>query len=165
MEEEQQSQGVLFEVQPTATQVTEQHADIALTGLFNVHANQISSERQAIWQRYTAMLIGNSIVLAFMGGVTSSRYRAVVGALFGIVLCLFWYGMTKSGWRVFRMRVQLALTFAWTNLDSRVNPFSVTVEYEAGHFGGWLYRFALATIALFGILHAGTLVATLLNLL
>lgn len=164
-EGQQHQETPLFEVRPTAAQITEQHADIALTGLFNAHANQISSERNAIWQRYTAMLIGNSIVLAFMGGPTPSRYRAVVAAFFGIVLCVLWLGMTMSGWRVFRMRVQLALQFTWVNLDARINPFSVTTEYEAGLYGGWIYRFALYTIVLFGILHAGVLIATLLNLL
>ena len=165
MGEVQQPQGApSFEIRPTAAQITEQHADIALTGLFNAHANQISSERNAIWQRYTAMLIGNSIVLAFMGGATSSRYRVIVGALFGIILCALWYGMTVSGWRVFRMRVDRALEFSWTAIDDRINPFSVTTQYEAGVYGGWLYRFARWTIILFGVLHAGTLVATLLNL-
>ncbi len=150
---------IRFEVRPTAAQTTEQHADIALTGLFTAHANQISSERQTIWQRYTAMFIGNSVVLAFVGAAGPLRYRIMIGSLFGIALCVLWWGMTVSGWSVFRMRVDRALEFSWLGLDEQANPFLVTLEYERGHFGGWLYRLALAVIALFIILHMINLVA------
>ena len=34
------------------------------------------------------------------------------------------------------------------------SPFAVTIEYEAGRFGGLLYLFAWIVIALFGVLHA-----------
>ena len=127
---------IRYEVQPTALQVTEQYADIALSGLFNAHANQINSERQAIWQRYTAMLVANSLVFAFMGGVAPSLYRPIAGSIAGIVLCAIWYGMTKSGWTVFRMRVDRALEFSWPTLGPQANPFRVTMEYERGRWGG-----------------------------
>lgn len=149
---------ILFEVRPTAAQVTEQHADIALTGLFNVHAGQINSERQTIWQRYTAMFIGNSIVMSVASGTGRPLFQIIAGALLGLMLCVLWFSMTVSGWKVFRMRVDRALGFAWTGLDPNANPFSVTIEYEAGRFGGWLYQFALWVIVLFSMFYGVILV-------
>lgn len=165
MEEAQRPQQILprIEVRPTAAQVTEQYADIALSGLFNAHAVQIASERNVIWQRYTAMLIGNSLVFAFTGGAAPSLFRPIAGSLAGIALCAIWYGMTKSGWTVFRMRVDRALEFSWPTLGERANPFRVTLEYERGRWGGWLYWLALAAIVLFGAMHTSTLVASLLS--
>ncbi len=152
---------ILFEVRPTAAQVTEQHADIALTGLFNAHAGQISSERQTIWQRYTTMFIGNSIVMSVASGTGRSLFQTIAGALLGLILCALWFGMTVSGWRVFRMRVDRALGFSWTGFDPRANPFSVTIEYESGRFGGWLYWFALGVIGFFGLFYLVILVSSI----
>ena len=61
-----------YTVEPTGRekQVDEKtqyhHTDIAITALFGHHVANINSVRQAIWQRYAAMLVANSFFLGFV---------------------------------------------------------------------------------------------------
>lgn len=138
-----------YAIQPTAPQATEQYSDIALTGLFNAHANQISSERQAIWQRYNVMLIGNVVIFGFLGGGGRTKSEVLVGATFGILLCATWWVITVSGWHLLTMRIERALQFQWPGLDERANPFEVSVAYGRGSIGGMIYYLAIFVIVLF----------------
>ena len=140
---------ILFEVLPTAPQATEQYAGIALTGLFTVHAGQINSERQTIWQRYNVMLGANSIVLAFLAFTGRTKGELLIGSLFGMALSVIWWVMTESGWRLLAMRIRTALQFQWTRLDPAANPFEVSLTYGRGAVGGMIYYMAIAVIILF----------------
>lgn len=150
-----------FQIRPTAPQATNQYADIALTGLFSVHAGQINSERQAIWQRYNVMLAANSIVFAFLALGTRSKWELFVGGTFGILLCAAWWILTESGWRLLGMRIERALQFRWLGLDTTVNPFEVSVAYGRGGIGGMIYYVAIAVICLFILGHILILGSTL----
>lgn len=94
-----------LEVCPTSLQgQTSQYSDIALTGLFSAHVSLISSERQAIWQRFTAMLIANSLIFSFLtqtrrtgDGRSLEAIDVTVAVVFGLLLCVAWWGMTVSG--------------------------------------------------------------------
>ncbi|MEK7098914.1 MAG: hypothetical protein AAB916_00150 [Patescibacteria group bacterium] len=148
---------LLFEIRPTAAQATEQYADIALTGLFNAHTAIINSERQAIWQRYNVMLIGNAIVLGFIAGGTRTKEEILAGAFFGFVLCTAWLAITASGWGLLAMRIERALQFQWPGFDPSINPFGVSIVYGRGSIGGTIYHMAITVIALFmiGYLYLG----------
>ena len=151
---------LLFEVRPTAPQVTEQYADIALTGLFNVHAGQINSERQAIWQRYNIMFGANSILFAFLALGSRSKSELFVGALFGVMLCTAWWAITVSGWRLIRVRIEVALQFQWQGLNAVANPFEAGV-YGRGIAGGMIYYVAISVIAFFILWHTLVLIYSL----
>ena len=139
----------LFEVRPTAPQVTEQHADIALTGLFNAHTAIINSERQAIWQRYNVMLLGNAIIFGFLAGGTRTASEMIFGIIFGIALCIAWWVITESGWRLLGTRTARALQFQWSGLNESINPFEISIAYGHGSVAGMIYRVAFLVIELF----------------
>lgn len=97
-----------------------QYTDIALTGLFNAHAVLIASERQAIWTRYTAMMMGNAIVIGFLSQQIERAGRAAVGCVLGIVLCACWFAMLRHGYELFSVQISAAMRFSWQ--DAAPNP-------------------------------------------
>ncbi|OGZ97434.1 MAG: hypothetical protein A3J10_00820 [Candidatus Sungbacteria bacterium RIFCSPLOWO2_02_FULL_54_10] len=140
---------ISIEVRPTAGQATEQYADIALAGLFNTHVAIVNSERQAIWQRYNVMLVGNAVIFAFLSGGMRTKTETALGVLFGLLLCTAWWVITASGWNLLAMRIQRGLQFGWQGLPLDANPFEVSLTYGRGSIGGMIYYVAFSVIALF----------------
>jgi hypothetical protein len=140
-----------YEVQPTGQPASQQYSDISMTGLFNAHVALLNSERQTIWQRYSAMLIANSFILGFL-----DRQRPVFAALVGILLCAAWAIMTWSGYRLFLLEMAEMRRFVWPGLPSGANPIAPSLAYRDA--GDWIYRMAWFVIALFGIAYAKLLI-------
>lgn len=140
-----------YDVAPTAqVSPTNQYSDIALMGLFNSHISIINSERQAIWQRYNTMLLGNTIVFGFLAGAQQrTTLEVCFGTFFGLLLCAAWLVLTVSGWILFTMRVDVAGRFSWPTLDKEANPILTGFRYRSGTKGGWIYRMAVFVIVLF----------------
>jgi hypothetical protein len=91
-------------VPQTGSAISTNYSDIAMTNLFISYVHLINSERQAIWQRYQAMLLGNSIILGLVvrtGGISS--HELIAATVLGLALCTAWLVMTKSRWKLFRM--------------------------------------------------------------
>lgn len=99
-----------------------EHTDIAQTSLFNSCVSVVNSERNAIWQRYSTMLIANSIIIGFLVKHEFSQSLYVLaGSLLGICLCILWFLITEDGWRFFGLYSELAGRFQWPNIDEDIN--------------------------------------------
>lgn len=138
-----------YPIRPTGLPVSDNYSDIALTGLLNVHASQINSERQTFWQRYNVMLIANSVIFGFLAGGTLTTTEIIYGVTLGLVLCVAWFIILVSGWRLFLTRRDRALRFSWTHLDPEANPLEPGIAYERGIPGGWIYIMARFVIFVF----------------
>jgi hypothetical protein len=144
-----------YEIHGTAPAVTHQSSDIALTGLFNAHMALINSERQAIWQRFTAMLIGNSIILNFLAaGPSPGRpwYEVIIGAWFGIVLCVCWWRLSKAGWKYIGTLQATANRLQWDKNAPWLNPFHQLFEWEKSRREP-IYFWTRIAIAIFMLLY------------
>jgi hypothetical protein len=140
-----------YEVQPTGQPGSEQYSDISMTGLFSAHVALLNSERQTIWQRYSALLIANSFILGFL-----DRQRPAFAAVVGLLLCAAWAIMTWSGFRLFLSEMSAMRKFVWTGLPSGANPIAASFAYRDS--GDWIYRMAWCVIALFGVAYVKLLV-------
>lgn len=105
------------------------HTDIAQTGLYNATVSIVNSERNAVWQRYSAMLIANSIVLGFLSKQNADQATFTIpGAILGIILCFFWWLLTEDGWKFFNIYSKLAMRFTWPDIGGDLNSNEVMVE-------------------------------------
>ena len=131
--------------------------DIGSGSLFEAHIAMIQLEQQGLWQRYTAMLIAEAIILGSFGWVqapTALQVYFISG--FGLALCTAWFVSTVSGYRLLVMRLDAASQFAWAYLtihDEYANPLS-GIKRRYGHKGGWIVGMALCVIGLFMLAHA-----------
>jgi uncharacterized membrane protein YfcA len=126
--------------------------DAALTiGLFGAYINNLCSVRNAVWTRYTAFLIGNSVFVAFVGGVAevTSPERAI-GAFFGVILCVIWFWMLLCDRSLFDLLLSEASSFSWPALrDKKINPVSVLITGTGRRLGVSIYWLAFCVIWLF----------------
>ena len=100
----------------------EKHTDIAQTGLFNACISVVNSERSAVWQRYSTMLIANSIIIGFWVKHESGQsLHVVAGSVLGLFLCILWWLITEDGWRFFNLYSNIAGRFRWSHIDNEVN--------------------------------------------
>ena len=111
--------------------------------LFSQHVAVINSERSTIWQRYSAMLVANSLILGFG---PDSVWVAIVG----LVICILWAAMTHEGWKILRRRITVAGEFQLAPLPESANPFS---EKPTDHIEGA----ALLVIVAFAAIYAARL--------
>lgn len=82
--------------------------EYASIDLFRVHILILNSERLAIWHRYTAFLVANSIILVFL---KDSPYLYIVG----LILCVPWILIHVSGYIFFFKHTNIAATqFSFT---------------------------------------------------
>ena len=66
---------------------------------YQVAVDFVRSEEQGIWARFNAMLIANSITLAFIGSIFTkdNKQPIILASLFGLFLCIMWYLLIKRG--------------------------------------------------------------------
>lgn len=136
-------------IQPTALAITNQYTDISLTNLIGLHVNQVNSERQAIWQRYTAMLVANSILFIFSRNGNRDAIDVFFGILVGIVLCIFWIWITLIGWEIFDMRWRSSMKFEWEKLSEKAHPFNVSIQYHEKFKGDIIKKISVWVICIF----------------
>lgn len=82
-----------IQIKPTARKQPvdeEQFSEVAVTALFNAHIATRNSERQAIWQRYNAMFLVNSIVIGVLSRETLNFLESIIDISFGICICILW---------------------------------------------------------------------------
>lgn len=113
-----------------------------------------NSERETIWQRYSAMLIANSLVFAVRDTSTLKFDETIAATLFGLALCLAWWKLTTWGWEFFDIYSKGAAKFSFPGAPNESNPFREQfLRYiDSGH-GDRIKRMALAVIALFAVAH------------
>jgi hypothetical protein len=99
-----------------------------IASLLNAHIVTISSERQALWLRYTAMLLANALLYGFFMQLQAPTTLQVgFAAGFGWALCIAWLALTVSGFRSFMVQLDAASAFASTQLEAIhefANPLS-----------------------------------------
>lgn len=148
-----------YEIHPTAPEKTQEgrYTDIAFSNLLNIYAGQVNSARQVVWQRYTAMLIANSI---FFGLIVSAEasYRKL-GAVVGIALCCIWVAMLLADWKLFKNRLLTASRFQWTHLGPDANPFPAMHTQEKW-LGRVIYSSAASVALIFLIFNIFVLAAS-----
>lgn len=105
------------------------HTDIAQIGLYNATLSIVNSERNAVWQRYSAMLIANSIVFGFIAKQNADQAAFTIpGTIFGIILCYFWWLLTEDGWKYFNIYSKIAMRFTWPDIGENLNSNEVMIK-------------------------------------
>jgi hypothetical protein len=131
--------------------------DSGIAQLLNTQVALITSERQALWQCYTAMLVADAIILGSFGWAQAPTALQVYFASgFGFALCTAWLIATVSGHKQLSRRFEAMNRFAWDHIpvmDWHINPVS-DINWRAGQQGGWLFAMAICVIGLFMLAHA-----------
>ena len=131
--------------------------DIGIASLFNTQIAMLHVEQQALWQRYTAMLVAEAILVGSFGWVQAPTALQVYFASgLGLALCLVWLITTVSGYKLCVMRLDVASHFALVYLarfDEHTNPIAGS-QWRYRRKNGWILWMALWVIGLFMVAHA-----------
>lgn len=73
-----------------------------------------------VWQRFSIMLAANAVIVGFLAN--KNDFTVVFGAIFGLILCLFWYLLVKHEWAFFKQWMALSRRFTFPTL-ARLYPF------------------------------------------
>jgi hypothetical protein len=127
--------------------------DLVITSLVNAHISLINAERQALWQRYTALLLANAILLGFFTHLqATTRFQVYFASGFGVALCLAWLVSTISEMRLFLIRLDVSSRFARSELSAfkrYANPLTIDIQRVQGSQGRGFFRMAIVIIGLF----------------
>lgn len=89
---------------------------------YQVAVDFVRSEEQGIWARFNAMLVANSIIVAFIGQIfNKSKELVFLSSLFGLFLCFMWFFLIKRGFNYREYFVLSAREFEVYNPD-QYNP-------------------------------------------
>jgi hypothetical protein len=131
--------------------------DIGIASLFNAQIAMIHLEQQALWQRYTAMLVAEAILVGSFGWVQApTTFQVYFASGFGVALCMAWLVTTVSGYKLCVRRQNKVSHFTLIYLASfseHVNPV-VESQWLYRRKNSWIFWMALCVIALFMLTHA-----------
>src|SRR3954447_14386205 len=83
--------------------------DIGIASLFNTQIAMLHLEQQVLWQRYTAMLVAEAILVGSFGWVPAPTALQVYFASgLGLALCMAWLVTTVSGYKLYVARLDVA---------------------------------------------------------
>jgi hypothetical protein len=151
-------------IKPTAPApiVSTTYTDIASIGLLNAHISIINTATAAIWSRYNVMLIANSFLITLLNGILKpTKWEIIFGTLFGVLLCIAWWAMTSTSWKLLNMRQEIAARFTFergSTLALIPNPMKIGFDWRKktplgiGCFKIQLKRGPTYTISIFVIL-------------
>ena len=135
--------------------------DIGIASLFNTQIAMIHLEQQALWQRYTAILVAEAILVGSFGWVQAPTALQVYFASgFGWALCMAWLATTISGYKQCVTRLDVASHFALVYLarfGEHANPMAGS-QRRYRRKTGWTLWMSLCVIGLFMLAHAFVLV-------
>jgi hypothetical protein len=133
-------------------------ADTDIMSLLDAHISIINSERQALWQGYSAMLVANAIALGiFSREQAPTALQVYFASGFGLALCMAWLVFTVSGFAMFSMRLEASSHFSWSQLAALgqyANPFSIDAHWAQQSRARWMFRMAVFIIVLFMFAYA-----------
>jgi hypothetical protein len=143
------------------------YTDMKIANLLNGHIATINSERQALWLRYTAMLLANALLYGFFIQLQApTTLQAAFAAGFGWALCMAWLVLTVSGFRLFSLQVDAASRFAKPQLegiDEYANPVNlqwyadptlIGIQWRVPRRPRWQFRTMVFVIVLFMLAYA-----------
>jgi hypothetical protein len=146
-----------MEPQPVTGDARHPVVDNGLASLYNTQIIMLHSAHQALWQRYTAMLVAEAILVGSFGWVqTLTAFQVYFASGFGVVLCLAWLVTTVSGYKLYMRRLDATTHFAWiylTRFGEHVNPIAEP-QTRSRRQSRWIVRMALGVIGLFMLGHA-----------
>jgi hypothetical protein len=143
-----------IEIAPTGQATTTGvHSDAAMTQLYSCYIQLINSERQAIWQRFAAMIMANSFLIGFLSK-DNSQTVALSVTICGFAVTILWLLMTIRGWRHFFRLYQAAQAFSWTALPG-INPTRIGLSGLQAWWRDIVFLSALITIVIFLFLYIG----------
>jgi hypothetical protein len=115
------------EVIPTGPLPNEHYSDTAIANLFNAHVNSLNAEKQIIWHRFQAMLLGNSIIISFATKEAAEPIITLCTGIFGIFLCALWLWLNSIGWDLASKRSDAIRSFEWKGYE---NPQSLQLHKD-----------------------------------
>jgi len=141
---------------PPATFDGSQHTDIAGTQIFLAAVQILNSERQALWQRYAAMIVAHTFLINVLP--RADQNEQIIFSMCGLWLCVVWFFVTAIPWYYYDRMVNNAASFTWVGFPRNVNPLSEGVTLSR-HFswGGALKFFSFSTILPFVVVYASYL--------
>jgi hypothetical protein len=144
-----------------------EYTNIMIASLLNAHIATINSERQALWLRFTAMLIANALLHGFSQQLQApTTLQAAFTAGFGWALCMAWLVLTISGFRLFSLQLDAASRFARRQLEEideyanpvnllwHTNPMIISVQWREPRSARWQFRAMVFVIVLFMLAYA-----------
>jgi hypothetical protein len=145
----------------------QEYTNITIASLLNAHIATVNSERQALWLRFTAMLMANALLYGFSQQLQApTTLQAAFAAGFGWALCMAWLVLTISGFRLFNLQIDAASRFAKPQLDRideyanpvnllwYTNPLVIGVEWREPRRPRWQFRAMVFVILLFMLAYA-----------
>jgi hypothetical protein len=142
-------------------------ASLTIASLLNAHIATINSERQALWLRFTAMLLANALLYGFSLQLQApTTLHACFVAGFGWALCMAWLVLTISSFRLFSLQIDAASRFARPQLegiDEYANPVNVVwhtspmiigIQRRVARRPHWQFRAMVFVIVLFMLAYA-----------
>jgi hypothetical protein len=94
--------------------------------LFGIYVQFLSAERQLIWDRFSAMLVANTIILNALTNTYNDSTEwlfTLIACVFGILLCIAWLMMTYEGWKYTdRLRNDAVNCFRWEGCPNPLIP-------------------------------------------
>jgi hypothetical protein len=95
-------------------------------GLFGIYVQFLSAERQLIWDRFSAMLVANTIILNALTDIyndSTERLFTLIACVFGMLLCIAWLMMTYEGWEYTdKLRKDAVNCFRWEGCPNPLIP-------------------------------------------
>jgi hypothetical protein len=142
-------------------------ASLTIASLLNAHIATINSERQALWLRFTAMLLANALLYGFSLQLQApTTLQAAFVAGFGWALCMAWLVLTISGFRLFSLQIDAASRFAQRQLEGidehanpvnllwHTNPMIIGIQWRVPRRPSWQFRAMVFVIILFMLAYA-----------
>src|SRR5262245_35324605 len=97
---------LLMEERKAAERDQQEYTNVTIVSLLNAHIATINSERQALWLRFTAMLMTNAFLYGYSQQLQApTTLQAAFAAGFGWALCMAWLVLTISGFRLFSLQL------------------------------------------------------------
>jgi hypothetical protein len=130
-------------------------SDAAMAVLFQTHVSICINSANLVWQRFSIMVIANSIIFSFLtnkqGGVV------IFGTFFGFFLCALWYLLIAEKWSFFQRWMALSRRFIFPTLEEEANPHRHIKQRPLKNAGKAWYA-ACAIIILFAGAYAFLLI-------
>jgi hypothetical protein len=137
--------------------------DIAATALYNSIVSVASLEAQVLWQRYSVLLLANSVILVALNSPVMEAHPVLKVSLdvIGVLLCVLWWTLTQVAWGFWNTYSTMAARFRWPNIDTEVNVYQVMFD-RFERKGEIIKLAAFGVIILFFAIYLALLIPSLL---
>jgi hypothetical protein len=135
-----------------ASTPTSDDAKDAMAAL-KLYVDLANSERQAIWARTAAMLVGNSFIINAINSEPED-WLIPFFSVMGFILCIVWAIMTCNGWSWFYWSMRGGKNLP---VPTQFNPFANLTGLDV-YRSDKIFLCTMAVIAIFAIMYAASLI-------